>query len=62
VAKTPYRRVLEYDSIDDRIKARLRKQYDGLNPAALKRKISSLQDKLLKLNALKQKVLRGDTS
>ena len=62
VAKTPYRRVLEHDSIDDRIKARLRKQYDGLNPAALKRKISSLQDKLLKLNALKQKVLRGDTS
>ena len=57
-AKTHYRRVLECGLIDDKIKARLRKQYDGLNPAALKRKISGLQDKLLKLNALKQKVSR----
>jgi len=57
-AKTPYRRVLECGIIDDKIKAKLRKQYDGLNPAELKRKITSLQDKLLKLNALKQQVSR----
>ena len=55
-AKTPYRRVLECSDIDDKIKARLNKQYDSLNPAELKRKISMLQDKLLKLNVLKQKV------
>ena len=55
-AKTPYRRVLEYSDIDDKIKARLEKQYDSLNPADLKRKISALQDKLLKLSVLKQKV------
>jgi len=55
-AKTPYRRVLECSDIDDKIKARLEKQYDSLNPAELKRKISILQDKLLKLNVLKQKV------
>ena len=55
-AKTPYRRVLEYSDINDKIKARLNKQYDSLNPADLKRKISMLQDKLLKLNVLKQKV------
>jgi len=55
-AKTPYRRVLVCSDIDDKIKARLKKQYDSLNPAELKRKISMLQDKLLKLNALKQKV------
>ena len=30
--------------------------YDMINPAELKRKISKLQDKLLKLNTLKQKV------
>jgi hypothetical protein len=57
-AKTPYRRVLECSDIDDKIKIRLEKNYDSLNPAALKRKISSLQDRLLKLNVLKQKVTK----
>ena len=55
-AKTPYRRVLVCSDIDDKIKARLEKQYDSLNPAELKRKIANLQDRLLKLNSLKQKV------
>ena len=55
-AKTPYRRVLECSDIDDKIKKKLKSKYDSLNPADLKRKISSLQDRLLKLNALKQKV------
>jgi len=32
-----------------------------INPAELKRNISKLQDKLLKLNALKQKVRREVT-
>ena len=57
-AKTPYRRVLEFKSIDDKIKTKLRKVYDGLNPAELKRKITGLQDKLLRLNALKHQVLK----
>ena len=35
---------------------KLRKEYAMLNPAELKRKITKLQNKLLKLNALKQKV------
>jgi hypothetical protein len=35
---------------------KLKNQYDMLNPAELKRKITKLQNKLLKLNALKQKV------
>ena len=55
-AKTPYRRVLECYGIDDKIKEKLKVKYDSLNPAELKRKISVLQNKLLKLNALKQKV------
>ena len=55
-ARTPFRRVLECQHIDDKIKASLRREYDSLNPAELKRKITRLQDKLLKLNTLKQKV------
>mgnify|MGYP005638879401 CR=1 FL=1 len=57
-AKTPYRRVLESKDIDDKIKAGLRRRYDRLNPADLKRKITKLQDRLLKLNMLKQKTER----
>jgi hypothetical protein len=55
-AKTPYRRVLESKYIDDEKKRKLNTIYDSLNPVELKRKISALQDKLLKLNTLKQKV------
>ena len=35
---------------------KLKNQYAMLNPAELKRKITKLQNKLLKLNALKQKI------
>lgn len=56
IAKTPYRRILECNDIDDEIKGKLKLNYDKLNPADLKRKISRLRNKLLKLNALKQKV------
>jgi len=54
-AKTPYRRVLASPDIEDDIKMKLKSQYAMLNPAELKRKITKLQNKLLKLNALKQK-------
>jgi len=60
-AKTPYRRVSGCIDIDDKIKEKPKQNYDSLNPADLKRKISSLQDRLLKLNALKQKA-RKDLS
>ena len=55
-AKTPYRRVLASPDIKDKIKMKLKSQYDMLNPAELKRKITKLQNRLLKLNALKQEV------
>ena len=45
--------------IDDKIKAGLRKQYYSLTPAELKRKITKLQDKLLKLNSLKKTIERN---
>jgi len=61
VAKTPFRRVLESKFIDDKIKEELKRNYDSLNPADLKRKISKLQDKLLKLNSLKKTLERNST-
>jgi len=55
-AKTPYRRVLASPDIEDKIKMKLRKEYAMLNPAEIKRKITKLQNKLIKLNTLKQGV------
>ena len=55
-AKPPYRRVLASPDIEDKIRMKLRKEHAMLNPAELKRKITKLQNKLLKLNALKQEV------
>ncbi len=55
-AKTPFRRVLESEHIDDKIKKSLKREYVRLNPAELKRNFARLQDKLLKLNTLKKKV------
>ena len=51
-----YRRVLASPDIEDKIKVKLRKEYDMLNKKELKRKITKLQNRLLKLNALKQEV------
>lgn len=47
-ARTPYRRVLESEFIDEQSKKALRRQYELLNPAALKRKIDYLQRRLTK--------------
>ena len=55
-AKTPYRRVLASPNIKEEIKMKLKSQYAMLNPAELKRKINNLQNRLLKLNTLKQEV------
>jgi len=55
-AKTPYRRVLASPDIKEDIKVKLREKYAMLNPAELKRKINKLQNRLLKLNVLKQGV------
>jgi len=55
-AKTPYRRVLASPDIEKDIKVKLREKYAMLNPAELKRNITKLQNRLLKLNVLKQGV------
>ena len=61
IARTPFRRVLESEHIDDKIKARLEREYDSLNPVKLKKNIAGLQEKLLKLNVLKNKVRKEST-
>lgn len=50
--------MLECSDIDDKIKIRLEKNYDSLNLAVPKRKISVLKDRQLKLNALKKTVTK----
>jgi len=54
-AKTPYRRVLASPDIKEEIKMKLENKYAMLNPAELKRNITKLQNRLLKLNALKHR-------
>ena len=51
---TPYRRVLASVDISDSDKAKLKALYRNLNPAALKRRITKFQQRLLRLSAAKQ--------
>lgn len=52
--RTPYQRVLESPLVPEDKKQQLREQYATLNPAELKRKITKLQQKLLKIASLKE--------
>jgi len=52
--RTPYQRVLESSLVPEDKKQQLREHYATLNPAELKRKITRLQQKLLKIVALKE--------
>ena len=45
-AKTPYRRVLESDTVPDEAKENLKQIYATLNPAKLNREMNWLQDRL----------------
>lgn len=56
-AQTPYQRVLAATQVSAAEKERLRAQYKILNPAALKRKLMRLQERLLKSTA-SQKAVR----
>jgi len=51
---TPYRRVLASTDVSASDKAKLKALYRNLNPAALKRRITKLQQRLLRLSATKQ--------
>lgn len=61
-AQTPYQRVLASPFVSSQAKERLTQEYAKLNPAELKREISRLQDKLLKLAHLKEELRRKEGS
>lgn len=51
-AKTPYQRALECEQVSEEIKQKLRKQYDALNPADLRRRIQAKIEKLGRANQI----------
>jgi hypothetical protein len=53
-AQTPYQRVLAAPQVSEAEKERLRARYKTLNPAALKRKLMRLQERLMKSTASKK--------
>ncbi len=53
-AATPYRRVLVSSDVTAEAKEALTATYMGLNPAALKRQISALQDNLIRIQRTKE--------
>lgn len=55
-AQTPYHRVLAAAQVSEAEKERLRAKYKTLNPAALKRKLMRLQERLMKSTASKKAV------
>lgn len=53
-AMTPYQRVLQSPLVEETDKKALKKLYRSLNPAALKRQITKMQDRLLRAAASKK--------
>jgi hypothetical protein len=58
IAKTPYQRALESETVSEDAKRRLRDQYLGLNPAALLRQIETLQEELWRHRELSSRAAR----
>ena len=54
-AKTPYRRVLESDTVSDAAKEGLERIYATLNPAYLNREVNRLQDRLEEISLSKHR-------
>jgi hypothetical protein len=59
-AATPYQRVLARPDIDQQVKDRLTAQYQGLNPAALRREMNALNDQLLAIARAKRQHPKND--
>ena len=62
LARTPYQRVLELPYISEAAKAKLQREYQRLNPVALKRELLRWQDRLSRLAQLKRCTDRGGLS
>jgi hypothetical protein len=57
---TPCQRLLASPHLSDVVKSRLEARYERLNPVALKRRISELQQRLMELTALKESIRRRE--
>jgi len=57
IPKTPCQRLLKSDSVSSSLKQKLKAQFDKLNPAALKRTVTKLQNRLIKLVKTKQTLM-----
>jgi hypothetical protein len=57
LAQTPYHRLLASSDVSRTVKHELRTTYEKLNPAALKREITQIQDQLISLATSKQKTI-----
>lgn len=53
-AKTPFQRLLQSSFVSLDVKEKLNKEYEKLNPAELKRNVTKLQNKLMKLGRKKK--------
>lgn len=59
-AQTPYKRVMEQGEISKEKKARMKKEYERLNPAKLKREITRIQNELIEEGKKKEKKEKTD--
>jgi hypothetical protein len=59
-AQTPYKRVMERSEISKEKKAKMRKEYERLNPAKLKREITRIQNELIEEGKKKEKKEKTD--
>lgn len=59
--RTPYQRLLAMPEVGAEIQQRLRAEYETLNPAALKREITRLQNQLIKKAARRRRTAKTNT-
>ena len=60
--QTPYQRLLGLKALDAETAARLEEQYLQLNPAALRRRLTDNERKLMRLCALKDELRRKEVA
>jgi hypothetical protein len=58
--KTPYQRLMDCPQITEESKAKLKSEFESINPAALKRELNALVDELFKVNINKNKSMRKE--
>ena len=59
---TPYRRLLALRALDEQAETRLEAEYLALNPAALRRRLTDNERKLMRLCGLKEELRRKEVA